>query len=197
MAHKLLLTEICSGQNIYPFTGMEQIAMEFIEIHNPNDYDVDMSNYYLTDAINYYNSTQVYWNIANGPPHSQSSVGGGHYNDFTARFPDGYTIGANATIVVSIGGSDWFYSVFAFYPDLELYEDGTTADDVPDMRPVFQNPASDLPGDSIYTAGRYASSDDLPKGIPELEEYYGEPVILYHWLEGDAPGHGHRYLRLR
>ncbi len=81
VAHKLLITEVSTGENIFPtFTGMHQLAMEFVEIHNANDFAVDMSNYYITDAINYFNSTQVYWAIANGPPHSQQTVGGGHYN---------------------------------------------------------------------------------------------------------------------
>lgn len=183
-AEKLLITEVSTGENVYPYTGMSQIATEFIEIHNPNSYAVDMSDYYITDAINYAFSTQLYWYIANGLPSEQGIVGGGHYNDFTARFPDGYTIGANQTITVSIAGSGWFSSVFGIMPDLEMYEDGTEADDIPDMRTVFGEP-NDPAGNSIHTPGRPAGSDDMPRGIPELEEFYGEPLILYHWTEGD------------
>ena len=185
LPEKLLITEVSTGPNIYPFTGMEQIAAEFVEFHNPNDYAVDLSDYYLTDAINYIFSTQLYWFITQGNP-TQDTVGGGHYNDFTARFPDDFMIPAHGTITMSIGGSSWFEAMFGIAPDIELYEDGDVADDIPDMRPVFVNPGDDLPGDSIFTADRPTTSGDaLPKGIPELEEFYGEPLILYHYIEGE------------
>ena len=182
---KLLITEVSTGENIYPFTGMAQLAMEFIEIHNPNDHAVDMSDYYITDAINYNFGTQLYWFIAQGDP-SQSTIGGGHYNDFVARFPDDYMIPAHGTITISMAGSSWFEAYFGISPDLEMYEEGPEPDDIPDMRPVFENPPGDLPGNSIYTPDRPTNSGDhLPKGIPELEEHYGEPLILYHWIEGE------------
>ncbi len=177
-AMKLLITEISAGPNFYPdFGGMDDIASEFIEIHNPNDVDVDLSDFYLTDSINYsFGSNQVYYRLVLGA--TESNVGGGNYNDFHARFPEGYTIEANGTVVISIAGSDLFYGIFGEQPDLELYEDGATADDIPDMRPLFTNGDG---GDSIFTEGRTAGSDGMPRGIPELEEYYGEPVILYYW----------------
>jgi hypothetical protein len=184
VAHKLLISEVSTGQNIYPFTGMEQIAMEFIEIHNPNDFTVDMSDYYLTDAINYNFSTQLYWFITQGDP-AQDTIGGGHYNDFHARFPAGFMLEAGGTITISMAGSGWFEAYFGILPDLEMYEDAAEPDLVPDMRPVFVNPGDDLPGDSIFTADRPTTSgDQLPKGIPEMEEFYGEPLILYHFVEG-------------
>lgn len=182
---KLLITEVSAGDNIFPTYLGNEIDMEFIEIHNPNTFAVDMSNYYITDAINYQFSTQLYWFIANGPPHTQSSVGGGNYNDFTARFPDGYIIKAGQTIVMAIGGSGGFESFFGSKPDIELYEDGAEADGIVDMRPVFENTGNNPPGNSIYTADRDLGNDGLGRGVPELEEHYGEPVILYHWNEGD------------
>lgn len=182
---KLLITEVNAGRNYYPvFEGMENIASEFIEIHNPNDVAVALDNYYLTDAISYLYTVQVYWRIASDSPPTQLTVGGGIYNDFTARFPAGYSIEPEETITISVAGSGWFEGYYGRQPDLELYEDGDVPDEIPDMRPVFTNPPEDLPGDSIYTANRDPSSDGLPRGIPELEEYYGEPVILYHWAPG-------------
>ncbi len=183
--HKLLITEVSAGDNIFPtFLGMQQIAMEFIEVHNPNTFTVDLSNYYLTDAINYAFSTQLYWFIANGSP-AQDTVGGGNYNDFTARFPADYMLAPGQTVVVSIGGSSNFAEFFGFQPDIELYEDDAEPDGIPDMRPVFENSGDDPPGNSIYTPDRDPGSDGTPRGIPELEEHYGEPVIMYHWNEGD------------
>lgn len=187
LAAKLLITEVNTGANIFPFTDMTQIAREFVEIHNPNAFAVDMSDYYLTDAINYVGSTQQYWYITDGEP-AQDTVGGGHYNDFTARFPDGFTIEPAQTIVVSMASSGWFERIYGRLPDIELYEDELSIEGVPDMRPVFDNPDDQPEGNSIYTPGRDdgGSSDELPKGIPELEEFFGEPIILYHWL-ADAP----------
>jgi hypothetical protein len=174
-AEKLLITEI----------SVDPDELEFVEIYNPNSYTVTLSDYYLTDSIHYSDfGSQLYWQIAAGTP-TQDSVGGGNYNDFTARFPDGYGIEAGQTIVISIQGSDGFQAFFGFLPDLELYEDGQEADEVPDFRPVFINPGDDVAGNSIYTANREAGSDGRPRGIPELEEYFGEPVILYHYAQGD------------
>ncbi len=185
-AAKLVITEVNAGRNIYPYTSMAQIAPEFVEIHNPNSFPVDLGDYYLTDAINYNFSTQVYWAITAGNP-TQQTVGGGHYNDFTARFPAGFIIDGGQTIVLSLASSGWFERIYSRLPDIELYEDDLSVEGVPEMRPVFVNPPDDLPGDSIFTPGRSygSSSDELPKGIPELEEFYGEPVILYHWTEGE------------
>jgi hypothetical protein len=182
VAAKLLITEVNTGQNVFPFTDMTQIAREYVEVHNPNGFAVDLSDFYLTDAINYVGSTQVYWNITDGAP-SQDTVGGGHFNDFTARFPDGYTLEPGQTIVVSVASSGWFERIYGRLPDIEMYEDELSVEGVPEMRPVFENPPGEPEGDSIHTPGRDdgGSSDELPKGIPELEEFFGEPLILYHW----------------
>jgi M6 family metalloprotease-like protein len=182
---KLLITEVNAGLDGYPAVTMSDLAGEFIEIHNPNDTVVELENYYLTDAISYASSQQLYWQIAWAGPPTQPTVGGGNYNDFTARFPAGSTIAPGEILTISLPGSSWFQSVYGIQPDLELYEDDASPDAVPDMRPVFINPVEDLPGDSIFTADRAAGSDGLPRGIPELEEHYGEPVILYYWAEGD------------
>ncbi|PID81087.1 hypothetical protein CSB20_04150, partial [bacterium DOLZORAL124_64_63] len=113
-AVKLLITEV----------SVDPVEAEFIEIHNPQNFEVNLSDYYLTDAI-YYSSygNQLYWQIAWAEV-DRSAVGGGFYNDFTARFPDGYVIPAGATITIAIRGSDNFQTTFGFAPDLELYEDG-------------------------------------------------------------------------
>lgn len=163
-AEKLLVTEVC----VDPWDA------EFVEIHNPNDFLVNLSDYYLTDAI-YYGSSgaQLYWQIAAATV-NRDAVGGGFYNDFHARFPDGFVIEAGQTIVIAVRGSEAFHAQHGIMPDIELYEDGA-ADNIPEMRSVF-NIGSD---NSIVTRG----SDD--RGYPELEEYWGESVILYHYAQGD------------
>ncbi len=157
---KLLLTEICT----------KGTPEEFIEIYNPSDDDVDMSDYYLGDAV--YND-QGYWNIGGGA--NNSSIGGGTYTDFQSRFPDGYMIAAGDTIVVSVAGSAGFSASYGFLPDLELFEDDPFPDTVTDMRPVFET----AEGNSIITpTGDNASTPTLTNG--------GESIALYHWREGDA-----------
>lgn len=157
---KLLLTEICT----------KGTPEEFIEIYNPADYDVDMSDYYLGDAVHY---DQGYWNIGGGA--NSTTIGGGAYTDFQARFPDGYMLAAGDTIVVSVAGSGGFSASYGFLPDLELFEDDAFPDNVPDMRPVFET----AEGNSIITrTGASPSTPTLTNG--------GESVALYNWHEGDA-----------
>ncbi len=145
----LFLTEICvKGSN-----------EEFIEIANPTVADVDLSDYYLTDA-NYSPDNQHYWRIVEPNP-SRTTIGGGDFYDFHARFPDGAVLAAGDTLTVAIAGSDAFAAAYGFLPDYELYEDATTADDVPDMREVFDG--------SIVGAT-----------VPSLTNG-SEVVILYYW----------------
>ncbi len=158
---KLLLTEIST-------VGTDQ---EFVEIHNPNSEAVDLSDYYMTDAI-YSTGSQYYWRIAEGNP-SQTSVGGGAFFDWHSRFPDGFTIDAGATIVVSIAGSSFFEASFGFKPDLEMYEDGDSADNVPDMRYVFGDDTNNSIVNRTGTNSGQPSTPGLTNG--------GETVILYHW----------------
>ncbi len=155
---KLLLTEICT-------LGTDQ---EFIEIYNPNDNDVDMTDYYLTDAI-YSPNNQFYWRIAEGNP-GPNTVGGGAFGDFESRFPAGYTIAAGDTIVITCPGSAAFSASFGFLPDLEMFEDDPVADNVPDMIPVWGSAAS----------GSIKGADSIP-GLSNAAEI----VILYNWHEGD------------
>ncbi|MCP4572975.1 MAG: lamin tail domain-containing protein [bacterium] len=159
---KLLLTEICTKGEL----------QEFIEIHNPNTWDVDMSNYYLTDAVYY---EQGYWNIGAGNPDGDS-IGGGHHTSFQARFPDGYSIAAGDTIVVTVSGSAGFAESYLFLPDLELFEDDIIPDDVPDMRWVF--------GDANVNSIVGDLQLGYPDGTAPTLSNGGEPAILYYYEEG-------------
>jgi hypothetical protein len=158
---KLLLTEICT----------KGTPDEFIEIFNPSPVDVDMSDYYLGDSV-YAPNDQGYWNIGSGA--AIPNIGGGAYTDFQARFPDGFTLAAGDTIVVSVGGSGGFSSIFGFLPDLELFEDDAFPDNVPDMRPVFET----ANGNSIITTtGENASTPTLTNS--------SESVQLYYYVQGE------------
>lgn len=155
---KLLISEVCT-------LGTPD---EFIEIHNPNDFDVDLTNYYLADAIYL---DQGYWNMGAGP--DQYNVGGGIYFDFTARFPLGLVLPAGENLVISMQGNQSFLSVYGFNPDLEMFEDGLQPDTIPDMRPVFET----ADGNSIVTLEGSLVSE------PSLNNL-GESLVLFHWVEG-------------
>ena len=158
---KLLITEVAT-------TGTDQ---EFIEIANPTSAAVDLSDYYLTDAI-YFPANTVYWRITENV-RDETTIGGGAFTDFHARFPDGFTLAAGDTIVVSLAGSGLFSAYFGFAPDLELWEDDAFPDAVPDMRWVF----GDATNNSIIN--RTGSGAGQPS-TPTLTNG-SEPVILYHW----------------
>jgi hypothetical protein len=162
---KLLLTEIST-------TGTDQ---EYVEIYNPGAQDVDLSDYYLTDA-NYNSADQYYYRIGEGNP-SQTTVGGGAYYDFHARFPDGYSIAAGDTIVITVAGSAKFSGHFGFDPDLEMFEDGGTPDAVPDMRWIFGDETNNS---IINRTGTGAGQPSIP-GLTNS----AETVILYHWITGE------------
>lgn len=128
---------------------------ELVAIYNPNDFAVDLSNYYLADYETYYlvvNST---------PPNS---------NDFVVRFPAGATIGAGETQYVSIAGAECFRtacgSVGAFvgygvYPAYEIAS-STAA-----------NSSATVPDMVVPFAGSVGASRSLTNG--------GEPIMLFYW----------------
>ena len=126
---------------------------EFVEIFNPTDTAIDLSDVYLTDST-YATGGAYYYNVVTG-----ADAGGGDYGDFHARFPDGATIAPHEYQTVALAGSDGFFAEYAADPTYELYEDGVTADGIPDMRDA-------LPG-SINSQGGLTND--------------GEVVILYRW----------------
>ena len=116
-APQLLLSEIC----VTPTEG------EFIEIYNPGDTTVDLSDVYLTDAT-FAGGDTYYYGIVTG------GGGGGGFWDFHARFPDGATIASGVYQTIALSGSNAFIGEYGIAPTYELYEDGASADSVPDMR---------------------------------------------------------------
>lgn len=154
----LLITEI----SVVPF------GAEFIEIHNKGTTTVDLSNVYLTDAT-FANGAAFYYKIVTG------NGGGGGYYDFNARFPDGATIEAGGYQTISVNGSAEFFSALGVNPTYELYEDGATADSIPDMRPATPN--SIATPTSTSSAVCPGSQTSCPSGLTDS----GEIVILYTW----------------
>ncbi|MGH7601493.1 MAG: lamin tail domain-containing protein, partial [bacterium] len=103
-------------------------AGEFIEIYNPINQAIDLSNYYLTDATFAGNPPAYYYNTVRG------NGGGGGFADFNARFPAGASIAPGAYQTIALNGSTNFMTTYAVAPTYELYEDAAAADNIPDMR---------------------------------------------------------------
>ena len=142
-AERLLLTEIA----VAPTDG------EFIEIYNPGSAPVDLSDYYLTDAT-FESGGVFYYNIVTG-----TNAGGGGFEDFHARFPDGATIAPGEYQTIAIAGSGAFTTTYGTAPTYELYEDGGAPDGIPDLREAFSG--------SINGQGGLTNS--------------GEVAVLYAW----------------
>ncbi len=145
---KLLISEVCVSNS----------SQEFIEVANPTDQEVDLSNYYLTDAI-HQPASEYYWKIVLPNPDA-NSIGGGVFNDFHSRFPNGAKIPAHGVVTISLPSPDTFAGSYGVAPDFELVK-GATADPAHDMREVF-------PGSINGTTA------------PTLSDA-GEIVVLYYW----------------
>ena len=73
---------------------------EYVEITNPTANDIDMSDYYLTDATDT-GLEKVYHKIATGADYWSGSS-----SDFICRFPSGYSLPAGSSIKVSLRDND-------------------------------------------------------------------------------------------
>ncbi len=111
----LLITELA----VLPTDG------EFVEIFNPTDQPIDLSNYYLTDAT-FAGGNTFYYNIVTG-----NNAGGGDFGDFHARFPDGAIIAPNETQIVALNGAGFLTTFSGVTPTYELFD---TDAGIPDMR---------------------------------------------------------------
>ncbi len=161
---KLLITEFV----VTPTNG------EFVEIFNPNDISVDLSNYFLTDAT-FAGDGTYYYKIVEG------GGGGGGFGDFHARFPDGATIQAGEYQTVALAGDSVFFTEYNVLPTYELFEDGTNfANDVPDMREAFtgsiNNQGGLTNGDEVIILYYWDGSSDLVEDVDYVLYNSGSPV---------------------
>ncbi|MDX2473126.1 MAG: FG-GAP-like repeat-containing protein [Candidatus Krumholzibacteria bacterium] len=164
-ADHLIITEVVTKSRAI---GESRIGSEFIEVVNPTDNTIDLTDVHLTDAT-FSPSGIAYWNITAGAP-IPAEIGGGVFNDFHVRFPAGYQMAAGDTISISVTGSDQYHQAYGQLPDFELYEDGRVPDVVPEMRAVF-------PG-SVH-GGEPIGELDLNL-LPALSDA-SESLILYQW----------------
>ena len=90
---------------------------EYVEITNPTANDIDMSDYYLTDATDT-GLEKVYHKIATGADYWSGSS-----SDFICRFPSGYSLPAGSSIKVSLRDNDSYVSTYGESADLSLDDD--------------------------------------------------------------------------
>ena len=88
-----------------------------VAIVNPTSAMVDLSDYYITDAVDT-SSDKYYYNLPSGSDYWSGSV-----RDFLARFPENTTIDSGDTLFLSLHTKEMFEEVYPFSPDLSLFED--------------------------------------------------------------------------
>ena len=89
---------------------------EYVQITNPTANDIDMSDYYLTDATD--GSGNAYYNLPSG-----SGYWSGSGFDFICRFPAGYSLAAGASMKVSLRDNESYVNTYGESANLSLNED--------------------------------------------------------------------------
>ena len=89
---------------------------EYVKITNPTAIDIDMSDYYLTDATD--GSGNAYYNLPSG-----SGYWSGSGFDFICRFPAGYSLAAGTSMKVSLRDNESYVNTYGESADLSLNED--------------------------------------------------------------------------
>jgi len=103
---------------IFTQVVIEPTGAEMVIISNPTGFAVDLSDYYLTDASK--SSTdppRFYYNLPSGEDYWS-----GDLSDFIVRFPE-MTLGAGASLYLSLHDEFMFASEYGYAPDLSLQED--------------------------------------------------------------------------
>jgi len=90
---------------------------EYVEISNPTESAVDLTNYYLTDGTDI-SSSKLYYNLP-----VENNYWSGSSTDFICRFPIGYTLAPGAAIKISLRDNSAYESVYGQTPDISLDDD--------------------------------------------------------------------------
>ena len=98
-ADHLIFNRVCVNPN----------EAELIEIYNPTDGVIDLSNYYLSDQNDYYN-----WVFGNSSNLSS--------RDFLIKFPNGSQIQAQESFLITTISNDDFFNYYDEMPDISLID---------------------------------------------------------------------------
>ncbi len=97
---------------------LQPSAGEYVVIKNPTASDVDLADYYITDATDAANG-KYYYQLPGGADYWSGSG-----SDFIARFPD-ISLPAGESLVLGLGRDSDYYSEYGAYPDLYMTGSGT------------------------------------------------------------------------
>ncbi|MDZ7820950.1 MAG: lamin tail domain-containing protein [Candidatus Marinimicrobia bacterium] len=97
---------------------LQPSAGEYVVIKNPTASDVDLADYYITDATDAVNG-KYYYQLPGGADYWSGSG-----SDFIVRFPD-ISLPAGESLVLSLGRDSDYYSEYGTYPDLYMTGSGT------------------------------------------------------------------------
>ena len=90
---------------------------EYVEISNPTESAVDLTNYYLTDGTDI-SSSKLYYNLP-----TEDNYWSGSSTDFICRFPSGYILAPGAAVKISLRDNSAYESVYGQTPDISLDDD--------------------------------------------------------------------------
>ena len=130
---------------------------EYVQITNPTANDIDMSDYYLTDATD--GSGNAYYNL---PLASGYWSGSGF--DFICRFPAGYSLAAGTSMKVSLRDNESYVNTYGESADLSLNEDLLDAIDGSSTKGNASTPKLDNTSETLvlfYWDGTSATVKDV------------------------------------
>ena len=130
---------------------------EYVQITNPTANDIDMSDYYLTDATD--GSGNAYYNLPSG-----SGYWSGSGFDFICRFPAGYSLAAGASMKVSLRDNESYVNTYGESADLSLNEDLLDAIDGSSTKGNASTPKLDNTSETLvlfYWDGTSATVKDV------------------------------------
>ena len=130
---------------------------EYVKITNPTANDIDMSDYYLTDATD--GSGNAYYNLPSG-----SGYWSGSGFDFICRFPAGYSLAAGTSMKVSLRDNESYVNTYGESADLSLNEDLLDAIDGSSTKGNASTPKLDNTSETLvlfYWDGTSATVKDV------------------------------------
>lgn len=96
---------------------------EYLVIYNPTEQNIDLTDYYITDATDV-GTDEKYYKLPSG-----ADYWSGNSSDFIARFPEGLILSAGDRLVLSVRDSVRYYQTYGINADLALMDDMLSVDE--------------------------------------------------------------------